>query len=75
MQCLVCASLNMKAHVTLEYDVPLTQRNGGIKIAGIKVTQLDLRDAWNKLELRPIWCHDCLAEHLYDVGAGELRLK
>jgi hypothetical protein len=76
MVCLVCGSENLKAHVELVYDVPLAARKGGIKIGGIKVTQLDLRVAWEKLAARPIFCHECGQEHVYNVGDKEpLQIK
>lgn len=65
MKCLCCSSENVKARVTLEYDVPMAARNGAIKIGGIKVTQMDLRDKWETLAARPVYCHDCGQLHYW----------
>lgn len=73
IKCLECGSENMKARVELAYNVPLTARMGGIKIGGFKVTQLDLRDAWEKMQRRPIWCHECATPHVYIVATHELK--
>jgi hypothetical protein len=74
MNCLACGSEAMKARVELAYDVPLAARNGGIKIGGLKVTQLDLRAAWEKLEHRPIYCHECSTKHIYTVATKALEV-
>lgn len=72
MKCLDCDSENLKAQVTLVYDVPLAARMGTVKIGGMKVTQLDLKEAWDKQAIRgPIRCFDCGAEHYYVYGATD----
>jgi hypothetical protein len=77
MKCLECGSANMKARVTLDYDVPLSEakaKAGSIKIANLVVSKVDLRNAWEALTVRPIFCHDCMVEHEFVVGEG-LRVK
>lgn len=74
MICLCCDSANLMGHVVLTFDMPLSKRGGGIKIGGTKFTSFDIRAAWEKLVQRPINCHDCGTQHLYDVKADELRL-
>lgn len=71
LKCLVCGSENMKAEVKLSYSVPLAARGGGIKIGGIKVTQMDLKLKWDELTERPIICHECGQGHMFHVGADE----
>jgi hypothetical protein len=68
MKCLDCGGPNLKARIELVYDVPMAARGGGIKVGGMKVTQLDLRAAWEASATKVIFCHDCLAEHTYDDG-------
>lgn len=72
-KCLECGSENMKARVELSYNVPLTARLGGIKVGGYKVSQLDLREAWEALPRRPIWCHECATPHVYVVATNTLE--
>lgn len=72
MNCLCCDSDELLGHVVLAYDVPLAKRGGGIKVGGVKVTQLDLRAAWEKLVKRPIICQACGTVHHYDVERREL---
>lgn len=71
LKCLVCGSENLRGHVTLTYDVPLAARGGGIKVGGLKVTQLDVRAAWERETSRPVYCLDCLTRHVYRVGEDE----
>lgn len=75
MKCLECDSENLRARVTLDRDVPLALRNGAIKVGGMKVSQIDMKEAWegerNGLprEIRgPINCFDCGTEHYYVVA-------
>ncbi len=75
MECLVCGSLELMGHVTLSYDAPLAKRGGAIKVGGIKVTQLDVRAAWEKLDRRPIHCFECGTKHVYDVSTAALMLE
>ena len=74
-QCLVCGSENMRARVELFYNVPLSKRGWGVVIGKLSLGKLDVRDSWEKDNLRPINCHDCGAPHIYDVKEKELRLE
>lgn len=72
MKCLVCGSDQMKGHVRLSYDLPLGAREGSIKMGNTKLTKIDIRDAWEKLERRPIWCTGCHAMYVWDTKAQKL---
>lgn len=78
MKCVLCGSEDLKARVTISYNVPLAQRMGTVKVGGLKVTQLDVKEAWDGLGSRrgPIYCQDCGEEHYYLVGdPSPLRRK
>ncbi len=78
MKCILCGSDELKARVTLSYDVPLAQRMGTVKVGGLKVTQLDVKEAWDNSGSRrgPIYCQNCGEEHYYLVGdPSPLRRK
>ncbi len=78
MKCMLCGSPDLKARVTLIYDVPLAMRMGTVKVGGFKVTQLDVKETWDNLGPRrgPIYCQECGEEHYYLVGdPNPLRRK
>ena len=72
MKCPNCGSDQLRAHVMLAYDLPLAARDGAIKVGGVKISKLDLREAWEKLEQRPIWCTACHGQYFWDVRGHEL---
>ena len=84
MKCKACEHPELKARITLTRDVPLAARGGNIKVGGIKVSQLDLKETWETEPLKdgscsiqervirgPIFCSACNAEHFYVVGAKD----
>lgn len=75
MECKVCGSKNLLARVELSYDVPLAARAGGITVGKLQVSRLDVRAAWEKLEERPIYCHDCGAPHAWVVRTKSLEAR
>lgn len=46
MKCKACDHPELKASVTLVREVSLAARGGGIKVGGVKVSQLDLKETW-----------------------------
>jgi hypothetical protein len=82
MKCKACDHSELKARITLTRDVPLAARGGNIKVGGVKVSQLDLKEVWEteafedgstqERALRgPIFCSSCGAEHFYVVRAKD----
>jgi hypothetical protein len=77
-KCLECGSTDLLCVITMTKTAPLADRNGTIKVNGVKVGQLDLKLAWDKTVPRedaadqqirgPIVCGDCSTEHFYVVG-------
>jgi hypothetical protein len=74
MKCLLCDSEDLKANVVYSTFMPLAMRHGTVKVGGHKVSQLDLKEAWDKVEgvdkdiKGPIYCMECGTEHYYVVG-------
>jgi hypothetical protein len=84
-KCLSCGSAALLCKVVITKMVPLADRNGTIKLGGLKVGQADAKNSWDKIggheqgpdqPLRgPIFCAECEAEHYYIVGdKNPLRL-
>lgn len=81
-KCLECGDPELFASITLTRFVPLADRNGTIKIGGVKIGQIDLKNTWDadpmgeeKKVRGPIFCGSCNAEHFYVVGSpNPLRL-
>lgn len=46
LKCKACDHSELKGRVVLERMVPLAARGGSIKVGGVKVSQLDLKDTW-----------------------------
>lgn len=46
MKCKACDSSELHARIELQRNVPLAARGGGIKVGGVKVSQLDLKETW-----------------------------
>lgn len=76
LQCLDCESVDLRAIVHVVKYLPLGARGGSVKVGGNNVTQMDLKNQWDKEDVRgPIVCLDCGAEHHYVVGSKKpLRL-
>ena len=47
----------------------------GITIGQLQVSKLDVRETWEKLKQRPIYCHECGSAHVYDMEQKELRCE
>lgn len=81
MKCKSCDAEKLFAKIGIQRDVPLAARGGAVKVGGIKVSQLDLKEAWEndmssgeavpRVLRGPILCGGCGAEHFYVVGAKE----
>ncbi len=76
MNCLSCGADSLFAEVTVKIFLPLAARLGSVKIGGNKITQIDIKKAWDCLpdmtprEVKgPIVCGACGATHCYTVGA------
>ncbi len=84
MQCLACSSDQMVAVVTLVKYVPMADRNGTLKVGGLKLGQIDAKEAWDNDETPgglvakrirgPILCLDCQSEHHWVVAERKLHL-
>lgn len=77
MKCLSCGSESLFAEVTVKIFLPLAARLGSVKIGGNKITQIDIKRAWDLEEdgaakevKSPIVCATCGARHHYTVGAA-----
>jgi hypothetical protein len=71
--CLVCGAAELRGRVTLVYEAPLAARGGGIKVAGLKVHQLDVRDRWKAMSRRPVFCGKCGTKYVYDAATDGLE--
>lgn len=79
MKCKACDHSELRARITLTRDVPLAARGGNIKVGGVKVSQLDLKETWEHDETLgeervirgPIFCSNCNAEHFYILKAKD----
>jgi hypothetical protein len=73
--CLECGAPGLVALITIRRTAPLTATGASVKVGGLKVGQLDLRDAFvarpdgTPRPVRgPIFCESCGAEHYLTVG-------
>lgn len=80
MKCPDCDSEEMKGYVQLERYIAMAKRNGTVKIAGEKVSQLDLKEKWDKNDdgsekdvKGPIFCMECGERFEFVVSASQLR--
>lgn len=81
MKCKACDHPELLATVTLTRMPSLAARGGSIKVGGVKVSQLDLKEVWEteevdgeKVERKlrgPIHCAACGTSHFYVVGAKD----
>jgi hypothetical protein len=80
MRCLSCGSDGeLFATVTITKYVPMADRLGTIKIGGLKLGQVDAKEAWDSVQAAeglvdkmirgPIVCAVCQTEHYYVVGS------
>lgn len=69
MKCPECKNDDLLyAKVRVEIDAPLV-KGGGVNLAGLGVTQAQVKEAWNKEDVRgPITCVGCGSEFQYFVG-------
>lgn len=85
MKCIACSEEGLLAEVTITKFAPLADRKGTIKIGGLKLGQMDAKEAWDSIETPeglidkpvrgPILCPTCGAEHYYiTAGKGGLQL-
>lgn len=72
MECMSCGSKDLHGLIRVAYNAPLAVRAGGIMAARLHVAKIEVREAWEQLRLRPVFCVDCGAEHTYDVAAKKL---
>lgn len=76
MKCPSCGSEKLIASVTIHKTLELAKRGGSVKVGGVKISQVDLKQAWEKTgpggekPIRgPIMCNDCDEMLFYVVGA------
>lgn len=79
MKCLSCGSEELFATVTIVRFVPMADRNGTIKVGGLKLGQVDAKEAWDSVQAAeglvdkkirgPIICASCETEHYYVLGS------
>ena len=82
MKCLACKSEALFGVLTLQKALPLAAKGGSVKVGGHNVTQIDLKNAWDKdvtgddkLIRGPIQCAECGAAHYYVAKSkNSLRL-
>jgi hypothetical protein len=85
MKCLACGSEQLHAVVTLTRLIPMADRNGTVKIGGMKIGQADMKQEWDQIDTPgglvermirgPILCVDCESRHYYVVKSkNPLRL-
>lgn len=77
LKCLACGG-NLVAIVTLTKAMPLAGRNGTVLLSGVKIGQIDMKQAWDYVgpyegaaprKIKgPIHCEECEEEHYYIVG-------
>lgn len=76
MECPSCKARDeIQAIFSVRVVAPLAKKGGSIKTAGVKVTQIDIKDAWNKDPISeeermirgPLICMNCDAELVYVV--------
>lgn len=77
-KCLNCDQPELFALVTMTKAMPLADRNGTVKIQGVKVGQIDMKLAWDTIGGRedspeqkirgPIICGNCETQHFYVLG-------
>lgn len=73
MKCLECGSDEvLMGVVTIRKALPLALKGGSIKVGGFKVSQIDIKNIWDKdvngddKRIRgPIQCSECGTEHFY----------
>ncbi len=82
MKCPSCKGENLIGRVTIVKMLPMAQRGGSVKVGGSKISQVDLKNAWDKTgpgkdkDIRgPIWCSDCDQELFYVSGAKDNPYK
>lgn len=82
MPCLKCGSAKLVAHVSIPWKAAFIERHGTVKIGGVRITQLDIKESWDKdptgaerILKGPIVCTDCGAHHVYYKGDEEPPLR
>lgn len=85
MECVGCGAETLVGIIAVTKEVPLAKRNGTIKVGGVKIGQLDLKEAWDtevntageiteRVIRGPIRCTSCETPHFCIVAAGRTRL-
>ncbi len=76
MKCPYCGSEELLCPVHITVMCSPAKRGGSIKVGGVKVTQVDIKDAWNKDPAGndkpikgPFKCADCGESSFYVDGA------
>lgn len=82
MPCLSCGCEDLIAKVKISWDARFVERHGTVRIGGVKITQLDIKEAWDnkpgqepKKLKGPIVCTKCKAEHVYYTGDDQPPLR
>ena len=71
MICEACKRGEVLAHVHLTYDVPLAARGWTVKVGGTLVSKFDIKETWDRLVVRPLFCHSCGQGYVYDAARNE----
>jgi hypothetical protein len=75
MRCESCDSEELFGVVNIRKALPMAKRGGSVKVGGQKISQVDMKDAWDSGTVQdpkikgPIFCGDCDTEHFYVTGA------
>jgi hypothetical protein len=81
MPCLKCGSSDLVAHVSIPWKAQFVERHGTVRIGGARITQLDIKESWDKKggtprTLKgPIVCAACNAKHVYYTGDDQPALR
>lgn len=75
MQCPSCGETKLMATTTVTVVCELAARGGGVKVGGVSVTQVDIKESWaidqdtreEKKVRGPIVCPACAEEMVYVV--------
>lgn len=75
MKCVNCGSEDLYCSGSVSFLLPLAARHGSVKIGGFKITQIDIKKAWDlnddgtpKTTKGPVVCGECETRMIYTEG-------